>query len=187
MGVSMKQSGIFYGYHVVTERPMQLGQHILFDDEHHSGVYERVMSKLDIVNDIYSNPQKYENTELEYPVMVALRELALEEVRREKYPHYPSRMGCLYVSETLQESTQWADYFIKLGRPTFQIVKVKVTGSRFVGDATKCFDGVISKEQNLAMAEKYWENRPNPPEEPPIHEFLVGGDIEVVEIVREYQ
>lgn len=105
---------IFYAYHVVTERPMQLGQHILFDDTHHSGVYERVM-----------------------------------------------------------------------GRPTFQIVKVKVTGNRFMGDATKCFDGVTSKEQNLSMAEKYWENGPNPPQEPPIHEFLVSGDIEVVEIVKE--
>lgn len=176
---------IFYAYHVVTERPMQLGQHILFDDTHHSGVYERVMGRLDVVNDIYRNPQKYENIELEYPVMVALRELALEEVRQEKYPDYPSRMGCLYVSATLQESIQWADYFVKLGRPTFQIVRVKVTGNRFVGDATKCFDGVTSKEQNLSMAEKYWENGPNPPEEPPIHEFLVSGDIEVVEIVKE--
>ena len=176
---------IFYAYHVVTEKPMQLGQHILFDDTHHSSVYERVMGRLDVVNDIYRNPQKYENMELEYPVMVALRELALEEVRQEKYPDYPSRMGCLYVSATLQESIQWADYFVKLGRPTFQIVKVKVTGNRFVGDATKCFDGVTSKEQNLSMAEKYWENGPNPPGEPPINEFLVSGDIEVVEIVKE--
>lgn len=177
---------IFYAYHVVTERPMYLGQHILFDDTHHSGVYERVTAKQDMVNDIYQNPQNYKDEELEYPVMVALRELALEEVRREKYPDYPSRMGCLYVSETLQESRQWADYFIGLGRPTFQIVKVKVTGSRFVGDAAKCFDGVTHKEENLLLAEKYWENKPNPPEEPPIKEFLVGGDIEIVEIVQEF-
>ena len=178
---------IFYAYHVVTERPMHLGQHIIFDDAHHSGVYERVMSKLDVVNDIYRNPEKYENTELEYPVVVALRELALEEVRQKKYPDYPSRMGCLYVSGTLQESANWAEYFIGLGRPTFQIVKVKVTGNRFIGDATKCFDAVTCKEENLLLAEKYWENGPNPPEEPPINEFLVSGDIEIVEIVKEFQ
>ena len=87
----------FYAYHVVTDRPLKLGQHILFDETHHSGVYERVMARLDTVNDIYRDPQKYEGAELEYPVTVALRELALEEVRAEKYPHYPSRMGCLYV------------------------------------------------------------------------------------------
>lgn len=177
---------IFYAYHVVTERPMRLGQHILFDDTHHSGVYERVMAKKDIVDDIYRNPQKYRDGELEYPVMVALRELALEEVRREKYPDYPSRMGCLYVSEALQESQNWANYFIGLGRPTFQIVKVKVTGSRFMGNAAKCFDGTTSKEENLLLAEKYWENGPNSPEEPPINEFLVSGDIEIVEIVQEF-
>ncbi len=176
----------FYAYHVVTERPMRLGQHILFDGAHHSGVYERVMAKRDIVDDIYKNPRKYQDEALEYPVVVALRELALEEVRREKYPDYPSRMGCLYVSETLRESQNWADYFISLGRPTFQIVKVKVTGSRFVGDAAKCFDGSPRRDENLLLAEKYWENGPNPPEEPPINEFLVSGDIEIVEIVKEF-
>ena len=45
-------------YHVVTDRPMYVGQHIVFDEEHHSGVYQRVYEKLDIVKDIYSNPEK---------------------------------------------------------------------------------------------------------------------------------
>lgn len=175
----------FFAYHVVTERPMYLGQHIIFDENHHSGVYQRVMDKVKIVEDIYRNPKKYENTELEYPVVVALRELALEEVRKEKYPDYPSRMGCLYASETLQEAVQWADYFVSLGRPTFHIVKLKIAGSKFIGDATKCFYATVNKNENLKMAEKYWENRENPIDEPPINEILVGGDIEVVEIVKE--
>lgn len=51
----------FYAYHVVTERPMRLGQHILFDGARHSGVYERVMAKRDIVDDIYKNPRKYQD------------------------------------------------------------------------------------------------------------------------------
>ena len=177
---------IFYAYHVVTERPMYLGQHIVFDENNRSGVYQRVMARLDIVKDIYQNPQKYENTELDYPLMVALRELALEEVRKEKYPDYPSRLGCLYVSETLQESIHWADYFIKRGRQVFHIVKLKITGSRFLGDATKCFDGTVDREENRRMAERYWENGENPPDEPPIKEYLVGGDIEVIEIVKEF-
>lgn len=176
----------FYAYHVVTERPMRLGQHIIFDETHHSGVYERVMARLETVNEIYRNPQKYQGAELEYPVVVALRELALEEVRREKYPSYPSRMGCLYVSEALQSSREWAEYFMGLGRPTFQIVKVKVTGNRFVGDAAKCFDATVHKEENLQMAEQYWKNEPNPSGPPPIQEYLVSGDIEIVEIIQEF-
>lgn len=177
----------FYAYHVVTEKPMHLGQHIIFDETHHSGVYQRVMEQLNRVKDIYESPKKYENAELEYPIIVALRELALEEVRRKKYPEYPSRMSCLYVSETLPESEQWADYFLRLGRPTFQIVRVRITGKRFIGDAIKCFDATISKEENLKLAEKYWKNGENPPNEPPIREFLVSGDIEIIEIVREIE
>ena len=177
---------VFFAYHVVTERPMYLGQHIIFDESHHSGVYERVMDRRGIVKEIYDNPEKYRNIELEYPTMVALRELALEEVRKEKYPKYPSRMACLYVSETLDEAVRWAEYFIKLGRPTFQIVRFRITGNKFVGDAKKCFDGTFDRAENLKLAELYWENRDNPVDELPINEILVSGDLEVVEIVEEF-
>ena len=69
-----------YAYHVVTDRPMQVGQQIIFDETHHSGVYQRVHEKSDIVNDIYNNLGKYNSDTLEYPILVALRELALEEL-----------------------------------------------------------------------------------------------------------
>ena len=49
-------------------------------------------------------------------------------------------MACLYVSKTLEEAEEWFDYFISLGRPTFQIVKLKIIGNVFCGDAEKCFD-----------------------------------------------
>lgn len=176
-----------YAYHVVTERPMYLGQHIVFDEEHHSGVYERVMARLPEVEDIYAHPENYAGVELDHHLDVALRELAMEEVRKESYPDYPSRMGCLYVSETLEEAERWAEYFISLGRPTFQIVKIRVEGTFFAGDATKCFDGTISREENRRLADRYWRNEENPPEEPPIKELLAGGDLEVVEILRVFE
>ncbi len=49
----------FFAYHAVTEQPVHLGQHIIFDENHHNGVYKRVMDKKRIVNDIYSHPEKY--------------------------------------------------------------------------------------------------------------------------------
>ncbi len=174
-----------YAYHVVTDRPMQLGQHIIFDEAHHSGVYQRVMEKLDVVNDIYLHPDKYDVHHLEHHTSVALRELALEEVRKEKYPMYPSRMGCLYVSKTVKESENWFEFFTRIGRPTYQIVKLRIHGNCFVGDATKCFDASLSREENLHLAENYWENKENPVGEPPVIEMLVDGDIEVVEIIKE--
>lgn len=176
----------FYAYHVVTERPLQVGQCILFDEEHHSGVYSRVMAQQKLVQEIYENSQKYAAMELEYPVKVALRELALEEVRQEYYPQYPSRMSCLYVSEHLEEAKNWADYFISLGRPTFSIVKLRICGRRFVGDAAKCFDGTVNHAQNLQLAKAYWDNAENDTKMPPIKELLVDGTIEVVKIIEEF-
>lgn len=172
-----------YFYHVVTEKPMYVGQHIVFGENHHNGVWQRVIEKSDIVSDIYNNPKKYKDIELEHHTSVALRELALEQVRVEKYPNYPSRMACLYVSKTLEEAEKWFDYFFGLGRPTFQIVKLKVNGNVFYGDAEKCFDGKLSEKENLILAEKYWKNTDF--NENSIIEMLVDGDIEVVEIVKE--
>ena len=108
-----------YVYHVVTDRPMYVGQQIVFDEKNHSGVYHRVYEKIDIVRDIYANPSKYSVETLEHHTSVALRELALEEVRLKKYPQYPSRMGCLYVSKSLEEAEKWGEFFAKIGRPTY--------------------------------------------------------------------
>ena len=172
-------------YHVVTERPMELGQEIIFDENHFSGVYERVYNLFNVVEDIYSNPDKYKNAELDHHLKVALRELALEEVRKKKYPNYPSRLASLYVSNSLEEAESWYKYFISLGRPTFQIVKVSVDGSSFTGDAWNCFKGTKDKNKNLELAYNYWNNLDNLKGEKPIVETLVDGKIKVIEIIKE--
>ena len=172
-------------YHVVTDRPMYVGQHIVFDEEHHSGVYQRVYEKLDIVKDIYSNPEKYDEETLEHHTSVALRELALEEVRQKKYPKYPSRMGCLYVSKTFEEAEKWGVFFAQIGRPTYHIVKLDVEGNDFVGDATKWFKGCLSNEENLKLAEAYWEREADADNQQAVCAMLVDGQITVVEIVKE--
>ena len=78
----MNQPETFYAYHAVTERPMAVGQVICFDETHHSGVWQRVMEKAALVQDIYAHPQQYDSNRLEHQTAVALRELALEEVRK---------------------------------------------------------------------------------------------------------
>lgn len=170
-------------YHVVTDRPMYLGQQILFDETHHSGVFRRVTEKADLVSHIYTQPEKFATEPLDHHTAVALRELALEEVRKEKYPAYPSRLSCLYVSKTLAEAEKWFDFFTELGRPTYQIVKLQVKGNVFAGDANKCFAGCPDKNTNLMLAERYWENPTTPGEEPPVVEILVDGFISVTEII----
>ena len=174
-----------YAYHVVTERPMQVGQQIIFDEVNHNGVYQRVCDKMEIVKDIYSHPENYNAEKLEHHTSVALRELALEEVRKKKYSNYPSRMACLYVSKTFEEADNWAKFFAKIGRPTYHIVKLQIEGNCFIGDAAKCFEGQIERQENLRLAELYWKNETNDTDKPPVFEMLVDGKITVVGIEKE--
>ena len=168
-------------YHVVTERPMYLGQEIIFDDNHHSGVYKRILKEKDLVDKLYSG----EEIELTDDLKKALREYALEEIRINEYPNCPSRLSCLYVSNTLEEAMFWYNIFIEQGRPTFQIVKVEVDGSYFTGDSWNCFKGTSEKIKNLELARRYWNNEENFKGEKPIVETLVDGKIKVVEIIKE--
>lgn len=172
-------------YHVVTDRPLKLGQELMFDDNHHSGVYDRVYALKNKVDEIYKNPEAYRNIELDHHLKVALRELAMEEVRKEKYPNYPSRLASLYVSNTLEEAEKWYNLFIELGRVTYSIVKVEVNGSVYVGDSYNCFNGTIDKNKNLLLAENYWKYKENQEGKEPIVEILVNGKIKVIEIVKE--
>lgn len=172
-------------YHVVTERPMYVGQRIVFDETHHSGVYQRVLAKKDLVDAIYADPTGYDAAALEHHTSVALRELALEEVRRMSYPQYPSRLACLYVSASLEEAEEWGRYFSDIGRPTYHIVELDVNGRCFVGDAAKCFAGRPNKEENLRLAELYWKNDVCTTDTRVIRELLVDGQLTVVRIVKE--
>ena len=133
---------------------------------------------------IYAHPEQFCAEELEHHTRVALRELAMEQIRREKYPQLPSRMNCLYVSKTMEEAEMWARLFVQWGRPTWHIVKVELKGGLFEGDANNCFDASTDRRQNLAWAERYWQNLPNLRGEPVIRELLADGEIEVLEIVR---
>lgn len=175
----------FYAYHTVTDKPMYVGQHIIFDQTHHNGVYQRVYEKIDIVNEIYSCPDKFNADTLEHHTRVALRELALEKARQTICPKAPSRMSCLYVSETIAEAEQWAESFVNWKRPTYSIVKLKIKGNKFVGDSYNCFDATLNEQENLLLAKKYWNNELNQHGKEPIKEILVNGDIEVVEIIEE--
>ncbi len=171
-------------YHVISDTPKHAGQHILLDDRHPNGVHRSVYARFDDASLICRHPDKYDQAALSHEIRVALRELALEKVRKEKYPQFPSRMASLYVSKTYEEAERWAEYFARIGRPTYGIAGVSASGRAYTGDASKCFDGTASEKENLRLAEIYWENGPNEDGRPPIPEILVDGDIEVLEILK---
>ncbi len=174
----------FTAYHAVTERPMHQGQVLTIGEGWQSGVCRRVLEKLPVVEEIYQNPAAWAGKELEHHTMVALRELALEQVRKESFPQCPSRLHCLYVTETLEEARWWGEFFAGLGRPAYHIVKLQVTGRRFEGNANLCFDATPCRQENLALARRYWQVE-TPVGEPPVRELLVDGEILVEKIVEE--
>lgn len=172
-------------FHVVTERPMSVGQRIVFDEGNRSGVWRRVHERAEEAARIQDDPAAYEGVELDHHLAVALRELAMEEVRVRDFPALPSRMASLYVSRTREDAEAWCGLFIGWGRPTHQIVRMEIDGAVFAGDARNCFAGTVDRDENLRLAARYWRNLPNPGGEEPITEVLAAGAIEVVEIVRE--
>lgn len=164
---------------------MHAGQRILMDENHPNGVCLRVraweaLSRGAAGEDenaalIASDPDRW--------AKVARRELAMERVRLERFPHLPSRLCCLYASRTLEEARSWAGFFQRLGREVFSIVLLEVDGAVFDGDACNCFDGDGS-EADLARALRYWQNAPT---DKPVIETLVCGALTVREIVENYQ
>lgn len=122
---------------------------------------------------------------LEYWKVRTYRELALEKVRKEKYPNYPSRMACLYTSKTLSDAEMWANSFINSGRTVYQIVKLRTDGNLFDGGAYNVFDGTDDAAENEKNADDYWSNQLNKIGKEPLIETLIDGNIEVIEIVKE--
>ena len=142
------------------------------------------MSKIPTKRILMPEKPLYDENEFDHHLKVALRELALEEVRIKKYPNYPSRLSSLYVSKTLEEAEKWYKLFIELGRPTYSIVKVEVDGNEFIGDAQNCFDGTKDKNKNMELAEYYWKNEGNFKGKDPIIEIIVDGKIKVIDIIK---
>lgn len=168
-------------YHAVTERPMSKGQVIVFDKNHHNGVYERVMTAKQIENG--ENPTgefaDMIRKDLDKWLNIANRELSLEYVRKNEFPDYPSRMACLYTSENLQEAKNWTKYFNDIGRKCYSVVKIRVEGNCFSGDACNVFDGY-----DLEKARHYW--RVDTQNDRPIIETIVDGRLTVEQIIEEY-
>ena len=176
----------FYVYHVVTEREMVEGQVVVFDESNHNGVYNRVKACMDYLEgkEDEESLKNLVSSNLDTWKKVAYRELALEKVRREEFNDYPSRMACLYVSESYEDALTWATSFLQMGRKVFSIVKLKVKGRMFAGNAFNCFEGKENdSEWNEKKARKYWQNAKN---KELLYEYLVDGEILVESIMKTF-
>ncbi|MGM7684581.1 DUF2441 domain-containing protein [Cytobacillus sp. Hm23] len=187
----------FFVYHIVTRTKMNLGQIINFDNNQNNTLYrffferEQLNSKgEDFIQIVYS---KYSNEGLNLDkenadvairyidqTIRAIREVIVEMVRLQEYPHYPSRLSCLYAAKSYEDVLKWKEIFDSYNRKVLQIVKLRVIGNSFEGDANLLpkEDGATFSKK-IEQAREYWNG--NAINELP--EVLINGKIEVVEII----
>ena len=114
-----------------------------------------------------------------------IRELAVEKVRHEKFPNYPSRFACMFLSDSREEVLKNIKTFYKKGYGTcFQAVAVKLNGKLFTVKEFPMPRGGYSYGEYLNLAEKYWSQNENSQET--TKEILFEGEAEIVEILDEF-
>ena len=108
------------------------------------------------------------------------RELMFEEVRKELNINLPSRLKCLYVCKTKREVKDWINIFSRTNKKDFQILKLKLTGDIFIGDASFILRQNISLNRKKEQAKMYWsgEKKDN------INEYLFIGTAVVEDILN---
>jgi len=187
-------------YHVVTRNKMSVGQIIHFDQDQKNTLYrfffekEQLNSKgEDFIQILYGNRTDeglHLNNEdadvaMKYisQTIRAVRETIVEMVRVQEFPQYPSRLSCLYAAESYEDALKWKALFESFNRNVLQIVKLRVEGAIFVGDANLLpkEDGVPFSKK-IEQAREYWSG--NVTSE--LSEVLINGKIEVIEIIDEF-
>lgn len=109
------------------------------------------------------------------------RELMFEEVRKELNINLPSRLKCLYVCKTKREIKDWINIFSRTNKKDFQILKLKLTGDIFIGDASFILRQNISLNRKKEQAKMYWSGK----KKDNINEYLFIGTAVVEDILND--
>jgi len=183
----------------VTREKFEVGQKLVFKAETNNRLYDFFFKKEFINSDgkdalqainagISSNGlqlgKEDTNLLLKYNDITirGVRELVVEMVRLKNYANYPSRLNCLYVSESYEDIVKWKKIFNSYKRNIVQIVKINANGNYFAGDGDLLpKEDAISFDKKINQAIKYWENK----SKPTLPEVLVDGNIEIVQIIEE--
>lgn len=182
-------------YHLVTRKPMYKGQIIDFSNGEYNRLYEFWMKREERTSDgrdVFDVLSKNRIlSDEEHKVLVdyifcqsrAVRETITELVRQKKFPHLPSRFSCLYVCDTIEGALKWKKNFEGYNRSVLQLVKLKSDSQAFTGDASllPLVNG-DSFDEKIKQAERYWSGELLGV----LEEILLGGKIEIVEILEDY-
>lgn len=186
-------------YQVATDMNYKVGDVFTFDSTTTNGQYNRVFNSTylhgeDRLSDYVSlvGTKKFKKFKSKQEVLdigsaleaydVITKELAIEEVRKELYPEYPSRFHCMYLSENKELAINNVDNFFKQNPKgkIYQAVAVKLNGKIFkAGDVYMSREGQ-SYNYYKQKAYKYWAQQ-NPSF---VKEILFEGKAEIVEILK---
>ncbi len=190
-------------YQVATDRDYKVGDKIIFDASTQNGQFNRVYNfsfKIDSLRPsdiVYSNANKkfgrFKNKETLYQLAnrleyydVLVKELALEEVRQEKFSNLPSRLHSMYLSLSkeamLENFESMASSLEKKGKH-FQAVAVKCNGNIFKAGKFYMSREAESYDYYRKKAYGYWGQKDLKDEE--VKEILFQGEAEIVEIFAE--
>ena len=188
-------------YQVATDRDYKVGDIIEFGSSHNGQGNRIYNSKFNDGKDAYhkigfnyANSKKiFKNKSLVIDMAKSLsesdfvlRELAAEEVRKEKYSDYPSRLKCMFLSEKREVALENLKTFYQKGFGThFQAIAVKLEGRLFYARSKGLQRNGSSYGEYLRIADEYWSQDQNSTEE--VKEILFEGKAEVVEIMEEYK
>ena len=190
-------------YQVATDRNYKVGDVLTFNKDISNGQGNRVFNTDFRLNngrpsdEMYAVAKrkfkKFKSKEDIYSIAhileyydVAIKEMAIEEVRKELFPNLPSRLHCMYLSLSkdiaLANLKSVAESRDKNGKH-FQAVAVKLNGVIF--KAGKVYMSREGQSYNYykQKAVSYWKQRGLKDEE--VKEVLFEGTAEVIEILDE--
>ena len=180
-------------YHAYSGEKVNVGDVLVFNSGTHNKMYDEVYNneyKTDGIdaNELLINKKRNQERSFsidEFELLLntvnndafVLRELTLEEVREMKYPNYPSRLSCLYVTKTKEEAINWSEILKRNKKKCKQVLTLELTGEIF------CFDGNLMKRQNVSYqkhlenADLYWNSIDSNNSE-----IIFYGEAKVIEI-----
>lgn len=183
-------------YHINTGQRLQVGNTLIIGEKFNNFYYEiynteHLKDEKD-ANEHLINMRKEQNLILNNDTSnlifqtvnddaMITRELMFEEVRKEEYTDLPSRLKCLYVCKTKKEMNDWINIFNRTNKKDFQLLKLKLTGKIFVGDASFILRQNISLNRKKEQAKMYWSGK----KKDNINEYLFVGTAVVEEVLNE--
>ncbi|MBQ9024416.1 MAG: DUF2441 domain-containing protein [Bacilli bacterium] len=111
------------------------------------------------------------------------REMALEEVRKQKYPELPSRKHSIWLCEK-KGLDFWANQLVREQQSKLDLYKVLVTGNLFKSSDSFLPEDYYTYENMLKSADGYWNPKFENEEQEEKAEYLFQGKVKILEKVK---